>query len=184
MAIQKILVIDDSRMIRMRIKDMLPAAHVEVFEARDGKEGLELIHSQQPNLIILDFLLPKMSGWQVYQEIQKSPQLQAIPLIIMSGRKEEVTERVPEPFGNFAFVEKPFEQEQLLKAIKEATSKANARQAMANLEQPTPAVPASDANAAARIAKLEDKVEKMQAQINLLNKQLAQIVGFIKKKLK
>ena len=56
---QRILVIDDSKIIRMRVKDMLPSDNVQILEARDGQEGLDLIHSKLPQLIILDFLLPK-----------------------------------------------------------------------------------------------------------------------------
>ncbi|NEO28074.1 MAG: response regulator, partial [Kamptonema sp. SIO4C4] len=124
MASQKILVIDDSRVIRRMVKDMLPAGNVEIVEAKDGVEGLDKIRNGHPNLIMLDFLLPKKSGWDVYQEIQKDPKLRFIPLMLMSGRKEEVTEKLPEPFQYFAFVEKPFEKKQLVGAIKDAMQKA------------------------------------------------------------
>ena len=121
----KILVIDDSKVIRMRVKDMLPEGNFEVIEAKNGLEGFNLINTEHPNLIMLDFLLPKMSGWEVYQEIQKRPELKAIPLVLMSGRKEEVTEKLPEPFELFSFIEKPFDQKQLINAIKDAMAKAD-----------------------------------------------------------
>ena len=62
MANHKILVIDDSRVIRMRVKDMLPQGNFEIIEAQDGVEGMDAIRNQRPNLIMLDFLLPRMSG--------------------------------------------------------------------------------------------------------------------------
>lgn len=124
MSSHKILVIDDSKVIRMHVKDMLPAGNFEVVEAKDGVEGYNLIRSEHPYLIMLDFFLPKMSGWEVYQEIQKEQQLKSIPLVLMSGRKEEVVEKIPEPFEYFAFIEKPFDQKQLVTAIKEAMTKA------------------------------------------------------------
>lgn len=182
MATHRILVIDDSRVIRMRVKDMLPAGNFEVLEAKDGLEGFNLIRSANPNLIMLDFLLPKMSGWEVFQEIQKSPELQAIPLVLMSGRKEEVTEKLTEPFEHFAFVEKPFEKKQLIGAIKEAMQKASAR--------PAPAIaPVStgggDTSAmAAEIQQLQTKVKQMEAEINSLKQQMTKLLGFIKQKLK
>ncbi|NET61932.1 MAG: response regulator [Symploca sp. SIO2E6] len=117
MATHKILVIDDSKVIRMRVKDMLPAGNFEVLEAKDGIEGLNFIRQEHPNLIMLDFLLPKMSGWEVFQQIQTSSDLQKIPLVLMSGRKEEVTEKITEPFEYFAFVEKPFEKKELMARI-------------------------------------------------------------------
>ena len=116
----KILVIDDSRVIRMRVRDMLPQGNFEIIEAQDGVEGMDAILSQRPNLIMLDFLLPRMSGWEVFQEIQANPELQNIPLVLMSGRKEEVTEKMTEPFEYFEFIQKPFEQKELIEAIKAA----------------------------------------------------------------
>ena len=58
---QKILVIDDSKVIRVRVREMLPQGNVEVLEAKDGEEGLKLIRQARPNLIMLDFLLPKVA---------------------------------------------------------------------------------------------------------------------------
>ncbi len=182
---QKILVIDDSRMIRMRVKDMLPSGNVQIIEARDGKEGLDLIHTERPQLIILDFLLPKKSGWEVYQEIQNSSDLKLIPLVLMSGRKEEVTEKISEPFEEFAFVEKPFEREQLVKAIKEARGKVTRK---AQTTPPEAKATAGDegedvAALKAQVAQLTEQVQTMQGQMDQLRKQMNQLVNFIKKKM-
>jgi CheY-like chemotaxis protein len=121
----KILVIDDSKVIRMLVKNMLPANNLEVIEARDGLEGHNLIRAENPKLIMLNLLLPKMSGWEVYQEIQKQQRLKTIPLVLMSGRKDELTDKLPEPFEYFAFLEKPFDRTQLFDALKEAIIKAH-----------------------------------------------------------
>ncbi len=186
---QKILVIDDSRMIRMRVKDMLPSANVEIIEAKDGQEGLNKIQSQAPQLIILDFLLPKTSGWEVYQTIQNDPKLKGIPLVLMSGRKEEVTEKISEPFEHFAFVEKPFEREQLVKAIKEARTKVAGQKAKA-AEPETAQTEERDTEEGddvealkAKVAQLTKKTETMEGQINKMQKQMNQLVSFIKKKM-
>ncbi|MCA1994882.1 MAG: response regulator [Coleofasciculus sp. S288] len=188
MATHKILVIDDSKVIRMRVREMLPAGNFEVLEAKDGIEGLNLIRQERPNLIMLDFLLPKMSGWEVFQQIQTSSDLQTIPLVLMSGRKEEVTEKITEPFEYFAFVEKPFEKKQLVDAIKEAMRKAVNRPPAA----PAAAAPTASAEApatataasAAEMEVLNAKIAKMQAEIDALKKQLTQVVTIIKQKLK
>ncbi|MDJ0724138.1 MAG: response regulator [Prochloraceae cyanobacterium] len=179
MPTQKILVIDDSRFIRMHVRDMLPEGDYEVLEARDGKEGLDLILKENPNLIMLDFLMPKMSGWEVYQEILSNHELQAIPLLVMSGRKEEVMEKIPEPFEHFAFVEKPFEQEELLAGIKDAVKKSKKRSGME-----TSVGGPNVAAMSAEIEKLKGQISEMQTEIGTLKKQLAQVVGFIKQKLR
>jgi CheY-like chemotaxis protein len=184
-ASHKILVIDDSKVIRMRVRDMLPAGNFEVLEAKDGVEGLNLIRQEHPNLIMLDFLLPKMSGWEVFQHIQNNNDLQTIPLVLMSGRKEEVTEKIQEPFEFFAFVEKPFEKKQLVDAIKEAMQKAKLpRPTAAKAASSAVAATESTAASAAEIEALNAKIAKMQTEIDGLKKQLAQIMAFIKQKLK
>ncbi|MEM8639105.1 MAG: response regulator [Cyanobacteria bacterium P01_G01_bin.54] len=191
MASQKILVIDDSRVIRRMVKDMLPAGNVEVLEAKDGVEGLAKIRSESPTLIMLDFLLPKKSGWEVYQEIQKDTRLQIIPLMLMSGRKEEVTEKLPEPFEYFAFVEKPFEKDQLVSALKEAMQKsAKKKKAMKDAPAPVQDAPvaaaggAADAQTQQQMQQLAKKVIKLEKEVATLKSQLGQLVKFIKQKLK
>ncbi|WP_013321197.1 response regulator [Gloeothece verrucosa] len=186
MSSHKILVIDDSKVIRMHVKDMLPAGNFDVVEAKDGAEGYNLIRSENPNLIMLDFFLPKMSGWEVYQQIQKEYQLKTIPLVLMSGRKEEVVEKIPEPFEYFAFIEKPFDQKQLVTAIKEAMTKAKKYPKPAGAETPVnpdQTNPADTSAMAAEIQALNDKIAKMQVEMENLKKQVNQLVGFIKKKM-
>ena len=186
MASRKILVIDDSRVIRMRVREMLPTGDFEVLEAKDGIDGLNQINNQHPNLIMLDFLLPRMSGWDVFQKIQEQPELRHIPLVVMSGRKEEVTEKIPEPFEYFEFIEKPFEKKELIEAIKSAMIKARNRPPVMTQPKPAAAEPTAAAAAAdpAEIEALKQKIGKMQGEIDTLKKQLAQIVNFIKQKLK
>ncbi|HEY9806775.1 MAG TPA: response regulator, partial [Candidatus Obscuribacterales bacterium] len=174
MASHKILVIDDSRVIRMRVRDMLPKGNFEVLEAKDGVEGLNLIRQERPNLIMLDFLLPRMSGWEVFQQIQNQSELQSIPLVVMSGRREEVTEKIPEPFEYFEFIEKPFEQKELIEAIKAAMAKAKLprmQTAAAATTAPVataaaPAGPTDSGASAAEIQALNEKIAKMQAEID------------------
>ncbi|MBE9174822.1 response regulator [Synechocystis salina LEGE 06155] len=181
MSAHKILVIDDSKVIRMRVRDMLPQGNFEVIEAKDGLEGFNLIQSERPNLIMLDFLLPKMSGWEVFQSVQERPELKFIPLVLMSGRKEEVLEKIPEPFEYFAFVEKPFEQRELVAAIKEAMVKAKKHAPVASVGNVGTAAPAGDL--AAEVQQLKQQVAQMHGEIDQLKKQLGQLVNFIKQRL-
>ncbi|WP_084782083.1 response regulator [Leptolyngbya sp. O-77] len=73
MASLKILIVDDSKTIRMQVRDMLPRGSYEVIEARDGVEGLHVIRQERPNLVLLDFFMPRMNGWEVVQTIQADP---------------------------------------------------------------------------------------------------------------
>ncbi|MGJ3245797.1 MAG: response regulator [Elainellaceae cyanobacterium] len=185
MASHKILVIDDSRVIRNMVRDMLPKGNFQVLEAKDGIEGLNSIRQERPNLIMLDFLLPRMSGWEVFQQIQGQTELQSIPLVLMSGRREEVTEKIPEPFEYFEFIEKPFEQKELIEAIKSAMAKARLpRPAKPAATAAVPAVAPAASVDSAEVEALKQKVAKMQSEIDMLKKQMGQLLAFIKQKLK
>jgi len=187
-ASHKILVIDDSKVIRVRVREMLPPGNFEVLEAKDGEEGLKLIRQARPNLIMLDFLLPKVSGWEVFQHLQGNAELRSIPLVLMSGRKEEVTEKITEPFKHFAFIEKPFEKKSLIEAIKLAMKIAP--KAPAGAAAPAAAAPAAAATSSAGgsdsadVEALKKQVATMQAEIDGLKKQVSQILAFIKQKMK
>ncbi|MEB3339510.1 response regulator [Okeania sp.] len=178
MAGHKILVIDDSKVIRVRVKEMLPQGNFNVLEAKDGQEGLKFIVKERPNLIMLDFLLPKVTGWQVFQKIQSQPQLKKIPLVLMSGRKEEVAEKIPEPFEKhyFAFLEKPFEQKELTAAIQLAFKLSKQRPT-----EDTSNNVAEAGDGSGKIQELEAQVKKMEAEIAGLKKQMAQVVTIVKK---
>ncbi|MGJ5627729.1 response regulator [Nostoc sp. CALU 1950] len=223
MASNKILVIDDTTVVRVKVREMLPPGNFEVLEAKDGLEGLNFILQEKLSLIMLDFLLPKMSGWEVFQKVQADPELRKIPLVIMSGRKEEVTEKITEPFEYFEFLGKPFDQKQLISAIKLAMTKAkqprpelvavgaavavknstatasgvatatmptatsNAIPSAINTAMPTAvsnADPSTGGVSNAEINALNEKIVKMQAEIDGLKKQLTQVVTFIKQKIK
>lgn len=188
MTSNKILVIDDTTVVRVKVREMLPPGNFQVLEAKDGLEGLNLIRQEKLSLIMLDFLLPKMSGWEVFQEIQSQPDLRKIPLVVMSGRKEEVTEKISEPFEHCEFLGKPFDQKQLIGAIKLAMTKAKQPR-----QEPTSTAATDNQAANTSVTKvvsstdiqvLNEKVMKMQAEIDGLKKQLAQVVTFIKQKVK
>jgi PleD family two-component response regulator len=115
MAISKVLVIDDSIMIRKMVKSIL-ADKFEVLEANDGMSGLDAAKKAPPNLILLDFVMPKYNGYQTLQALRRVESLKGIPVIMISGLREQVAENVPEPW-DFDFLEKPFEPEMLISRI-------------------------------------------------------------------
>ncbi|AFY69093.1 response regulator receiver protein [Thalassoporum mexicanum PCC 7367] len=198
MAAHKILVIDDSRVIRNMVRDMLPPGNFEVIEAPDGIRGLEMIQKEKPWMILLDFLLPRMSGFEVYENLQKNSELRRIPLLLMSGRKEEVTSKISEPFEDkyFAFIEKPFESKELIAGIKKAIDLSKKLPPESVTATPTDSAGAAavDAVVASRLEALEararniDELDKriklMEQQVAIQHKQIQQLVAFIKQKLK
>jgi acyl carrier protein len=109
---------------------MLNGDNFEIIEAKDGMEGRNLIDRECHNLhlILLDYLLPLVSGLEVYKHIQADPLLQKIPLVLMSGYINGVIEEIPQPWENFEFIKKPFDNAKLNAAIISAIAKSRARE--------------------------------------------------------
>lgn len=200
MTSQKVLIVDDSKVIRMQVKDMLPKGNIEILEASDGVEGLELMNQEVPSLLLIDFFMPRLNGWEVVRQLQTSPKLKSIPVVMMSGRREEVEQTVPELFEYFEFVSKPFEQPILMKAIKSAMTKAKGRQQTApSVQNPTPpakpvggtqpAPSGQDADSLLQALRVEVQTlqaenAKLRAEFDAMKKQVTQIMTFIRQKLK
>jgi DNA-binding response OmpR family regulator len=125
MTTKTVLVIDDSIMIRKMVASIL-ADQFQVVEAKDGLTGLEAAKKHHPDLILLDFVMPKMDGYDTLQAIRREDSLKNTPIIMMSGLKEQVTARIPEPFVDFDFIEKPFEADALLALIQKVLQVAPA----------------------------------------------------------
>jgi CheY-like chemotaxis protein len=175
-ATSKILVIDDSRVIRKTVRDMLPEGDFEVIEAKDGLEGIDFVAKEMPELIMLDFILPKMSGWDVFQQIQAHPEFQKIPLVLMSGKKEEVTSKIAEPFEFFEFIEKPFDRAILAEAIRVAMTKARkARPRVAELPAATSVSVTESQVSNDELSQFQDRLTDAEAQIVTLQTANAEI---------
>lgn len=115
----RILVIDDSIMIRKMVVDLLED-QFQVVEARNGREGVRLAKEYKPDVILLDFVMPDLDGYETLQLLQKDVTLQKIPIIMMSGLPDEVVNKIPQPFVGFDFLEKPFQSEDLHQHITKA----------------------------------------------------------------
>jgi CheY-like chemotaxis protein len=120
---KRILVVEDQAVIVDMLKMRLEANNYEVITAGDGQEGLEKAHKENPSLIILDIMLPKMNGYKVCQLLKADPKYNTIPIIISSGRTPQEIRKVGKEVGADAYVSKPFEAEVLLSKIKELLEK-------------------------------------------------------------
>ena len=116
---KRILIVEDQAIISNMLKMRLEANNYEVITASDGQEGLEKAQKENPSLIILDIMLPKMNGYKVCQLLKADPKYKTIPIIISSGRTPQEIRKVGKEVGADAFVSKPFEAEELLSKMKE-----------------------------------------------------------------
>ena len=87
-----ILIVEDNKILRELIVSKLTKENYNVFEAIDGEEGIKKIKEKNPDLILLDLLLPGIDGFEVLSQIKNDPKLSSISVIIFSnlGQKEEV----------------------------------------------------------------------------------------------
>jgi CheY-like chemotaxis protein len=104
----RVLVVDDDPSIRRMIIAALRRAPYEFLEAPNGKDALELMRSRQPSCVVLDLMMPLVSGWDVLRERQRDPELRSIPVILISANRDpEIASAVDQ--GICAFLPKPFD---------------------------------------------------------------------------
>lgn len=109
----KILVIDDSLLMRKLLVEQLPSDRFEVYEAEDGETGLAKAQEINPDLILLDHVMPGIDGYEVFQTLRGQLQFVNTPIIVMSSRYDEVVQRFGSPFGQYNFMPKQASRDQL-----------------------------------------------------------------------
>jgi DNA-binding response OmpR family regulator len=115
---KKIVVIDDDSVTREILNKMLSKDDFEVFCAKDGKSGYELVLSEQPDLVLLDLLLPKIHGLDVCLKIKQNPNLEKTKVILMtSAYKSPAFRQEISVTGADDFIEKPLDTIELMKKI-------------------------------------------------------------------
>ena len=105
-----VLVVDDERDLRESLCDLLESDGYTVVQARDGREALALAHASTPCLILLDLMMPVMSGWQVMEALVDDCELCKTPVVVVSASHDA-------PAGAQAFLAKPFEIDALLSTV-------------------------------------------------------------------
>ena len=114
-----IMVVDDEPDQIITVKYILESSDgkYEIVGANSGIQCLELLKNNQiPDLILLDIMMPKMSGWQVLDRLKENPSWKNIPVIFLTARKDEIAKRAGGFLGD-DFIEKPFNREDLKKRI-------------------------------------------------------------------
>ena len=114
----RILVVEDQAAIVEMVRMRLEANNYEVITAGDGQEGLDKARKENPHLIILDVMLPKMDGYKVCQLLKADPRYKKIPIIISTGRTQQELQKLGKEVGADAYISKPFEAQLLLSKIK------------------------------------------------------------------
>ena len=114
----KILVIDDELNLQKLVKVNLAARGYQVLVAADGEEGLKLAQLEYPDLILLDLMMPGMSGWDVLMALKTNRKLQKTPVIIMTASARKDEEDKARSMGAVGYLVKPFGVDELVRQVK------------------------------------------------------------------
>jgi twitching motility two-component system response regulator PilH len=115
----EILLIEDSLASRTMISDLLENHGLVVKIASDGIQALELLKKYQPDLIVLDIVMPNMNGYEVCRQIKSNPQTQEIPVVICSIKGENFDRYWGLKQGADAYIAKPFQPTELMDKIEQ-----------------------------------------------------------------
>ena len=121
---QKILVVDDEEDLVIALSARLKATGYEVMVARDGLEALTKARTLEPDLILLDLMLPKMDGYKVARLLKFDQRYAGIPILMLTARGQELDQELGRQAGADDYMVKPFNSTELMDRIKELLEKA------------------------------------------------------------
>jgi DNA-binding response OmpR family regulator len=123
MAGESVLVIDDSPTITKVVQLVLTKAGYQVETAPDGEAGLAAVRAKRPDLILLDFVMPRMNGYQFCRELVADQKLRDIPVVLMSAKGDQVGERFVKVMGIVDYITKPFSPEAITAVVQHTIGK-------------------------------------------------------------
>ena len=114
-----VLVVEDSAPQREMISELLAKSGMSVAVATDGVEALEQVKALQPDIVVLDIVMPRKNGYEVCREIKSDPSTQHVPVIICSSKGEDFDKYWGMKQGADAYIVKPFQPKELVGTIKQ-----------------------------------------------------------------
>jgi len=116
---KKVLIADDCPKLVELVRVTLEREDCEIIYASDGEETLRKARKEQPDVILLDIMMPKMDGFEVCRQLRKDPQTKEIPIIMLTAKGQEVDREKGRELGANEYITKPFSPSTLLAKIKE-----------------------------------------------------------------
>ena len=115
---KKILIADDEQNIVISLEFLMKREGYAVSIANDGEEAVAMIRSEQPDLVLLDVMMPKKSGFEVCQEIKSDPRLESVRILMLTakGRDTEVAKGLA--LGADGYMTKPFSTKELVERVR------------------------------------------------------------------
>lgn len=117
---KKILIVDDEKEIVESLKNLLVPRGFDTVSAFDGKEAIEKVREENPDLIILDVVMPKMDGFKVCSILSEDAKYKDIPVVMLTAKEEVADIQQGMGLGAVSYITKPFKSEALLGIVKGA----------------------------------------------------------------
>jgi excisionase family DNA binding protein len=114
-----VLIVDDDDKLREFVRVNLEMDGYSVREAASAAEGLAALEEEPPDLILLDVMMPEVDGWEMLRRVRERHGVDAIPVIMFSGKVDDRTGAAAEEHGAQAFIGKPFDPQQLIQSTKQ-----------------------------------------------------------------
>jgi two-component system phosphate regulon response regulator PhoB len=130
---QKVLIAEDEPDVLNLVAASLKTAGYQAIKAEDGESALEQVRSALPSLVVLDLMLPGMSGLEVCKVLKGDPATKTIPIIMLTAKAEEVDRIVGLELGADDYVTKPFSPRELVLRVRSILRRANAPQESADV---------------------------------------------------
>ncbi len=113
-----ILVVDDNRLVRELIRDTFVEAGFSVITAADGREAIQRVSEERPDLVVTDVAMPGMDGWQLCEHLKSDPHTRDVPLVFLSTEREVHQRLRGLRLGAYDYLCKPFSTEELLVRVR------------------------------------------------------------------
>lgn len=115
----KVLICDNENALRALVRGALAPSDYEIVEARDGDESVELARACEPDLIVLDMMMPGRSGLEVLSELRAESRFAETPVIMLTARAQATDREAAEGAGASLFLPKPFSPLELASVVEE-----------------------------------------------------------------
>lgn len=116
---------DDDRNLRMLVKTMLENSDFEIVEASHGREAVTVTRERLPVLVLLDWMMPQMTGIEVVKRLREDPSTVHIPIVMLTARGDDGDRRLAESLGVAAYVTKPFSPLSLFEIMASAIERSS-----------------------------------------------------------
>lgn len=117
---KKVLIVEDTALTREMVKDTLSTENFTVVEAKDGLEGIRIAYEENPNLIILDVVMPRMDGFALCKILSQGSETRDIPIIMLTSKTSPTDVKKGLEAGAVDYIKKPFDKVELLARVESA----------------------------------------------------------------